>query len=1519
MASDVLFAGEFDLLKSYNTFNQFIEKIEKRLATFNQQANATGGNVAAQKAQLAVNARVEELYNSLSATSARAAEKVQESQNRIRAAMNDGRISIDSGNRAIISLNKTLEAYERKLRDVELREEEEVKSNKNHVLSLRRLEDTYADLGQQIQRVESQLNSGNEQFREADKTSQKFFKGLVIGGFALQQFGGFFIANVTQPLIQMIKGIGDGLLEFDSFNERLLQTAGKTQAEVKEINDIALEVAKRPNITLRETIDLFGKLEELTKGQILTTQLKSIGEGLSVALSGTRPNERASLLGELMQVLSGGDTSNLNKVLNNAELLKKEIGNLINAPVTAGNIEKAGFTQTEVVMKALENLSKQNAAVTISNQIDNLTDRIYILGASIGELYKGRLKALISYIDTSVLPMLENLTDWLKIASPLVKDLLLVFTGLLVAIGPIAYALGTLAVVTGGLVYLFDTLSGFIGLVTESMITIEATTSGLAVTAGTTGSVLAGLTTIFEYLIAVIIPFALELGAVIAVLVYTISTSQILQGEFSALGNTIWSISKSVINSLVQVGKSLYELGKLFAWVASYPIAGALIVALEALNIALSPTLALLGTLSAALTSVGDAVSSTKSWTTIFYELILSLTELGRAFAETLHIAELVDKIAGLFTDATYEKDHKRLQDYLKGQKDSTLALKEKEVEEKKAKANSEALTKSIEKITDAIEKETGAIRAQADAFDQQREAAKNAVQKSLEDSKVADTTRRDSKYDLANPEQASQLITDLKTKGRYEIDQKRRDLVLDEAKKETEFRSSLYSELTKFDFVDKRLNGIISDAFRDNQNSGDILQAIYSRLPEGVEADKIRGLIQNQLLPKYRSLTDSYSTAQLAIQELLAQQATAEKDLKDQIAEANRKLALEQSAGAVGDLTTLLNTQLLNLERDITDIDQSQISFSEKYIKIQAKLISIFDIKKKILLAESNLAIEQNRNDSTAQTRISNETSQKTDSLVTESSERQKTLSAKYLTNIKEAQKIVDEASAALFTFKESVNTLDVYSVDTYLKAADANRQLSDAGSILSSLGRLGLSGKLNDIIQKSGITNKLPSALVATDLNASISRQIKETEALINSILDLDINAILRDDKNLNGADILNLLQKLTAAMKTLKETQTNIGKDREDNAKRIADKQNRLNEMKLEELKTTAEILDLEKQINDTKDERNRGTQGGFIQQVYDALTNGRAAAYKADLARLTIAQRIGDLEVEIALSRLEIEIKIQVARMRAAKISEDEITEYEKHEQKEIELLKRKGTLGHEQIEEQKRVLSKYGTTLGSVLTQTIGDAFKKIFKKKPKDEPAVSKEATDETAKNTQTQVSWLDKLTGKMGKVRDITLAFGAALENLSDLSLQSILKAIQAELDALAKHALIKALEMSAIALTALVFGDHTTAKRAGIAAAAWGAVAVAAKVGSAIVGLGIKQDDAAAQSASDRSAGTASTAQERKRLARQQAEALKITFDIRMDNGIILKKTVEAVNANTQLTTLTSNQQAGFRFSPA
>jgi hypothetical protein len=302
------------------------------------------------------------------------------------------------------------------------------------------------------------------------------------------------------------------------------------------------------------------------------------------------------------------------------------------------------------------------------------------------------------------------------------------------------------------------------------------------------------------------------------------------------------------------------------------------------------------------------------------------------------------------------------------------------------------------------------------------------------------------------------------------------------------------------------------------------------------------------------------------------------------------------------------------------------------------------------------------------------------------------------------------------------------------------------------------------------------------------------------------------------------------------------------------------------------------------------------------------------------RLEMTQKIRDIELDILLARLEMEMAINKARLEASGATPAQIKEFEDRSKAEIDLIKQKHGLEKELLDEQIRGLNKYGSTLGEIISGGLAKAVKGLFgkKDKKKDEPAISDEATNKTIANAQKQGSWLDNLSGKMGAYRDVVFAVGDAIMAMEELSLQAILKALKAELDALAKKALIKALEYAAIAAGALVMGDFGTAKKAGIAAAAWGAVAVAAKAGSALVGLGIKDDTAAGQKASDTRAGTSSEDEKRKRIARMQAEAILVKFDIRMDEGVLLEKQVRALNMNTRVTTVTDNARAGFMFPP-
>lgn len=419
-----------------------------------------------------------------------------------------------------------------------------------------------------------------------------------------------------------------------------------------------------------------------------------------------------------------------------------------------------------------------------------------------------------------------------------------------------------------------------------------------------------------------------------------------------------------------------------------------------------------------------------------------------------------------------------------------------------------------------------------------------------------------------------------------------------------------------------------------------------------------------------------------------------------------------------------------------------------------------------------------------------------------------------------------------------------------------------------------------------------------------------------------------------------IIDALEKADKIQKDQLKTKTEIQTKNYEYGKAIYEQ-----EQKTLESKSTE--LDLEQQLLESKQKR-----GGILPEIKDVKSFGKAiiaaitgasnATYELEKRILENQKLRADNELKLALFRLEYEKDIMILQAQGDK---DKIRRINEQYQILEEGLRRESDLQTQILDEKIRGLGKYGTTITEIFTNVLGQAITNVFggkkqssdiliEKNPNmgipeggidttlDDGMISDESVDKTGENVDETLSWLDKLQGGLGATKDVIFALGGALENLNDLSLKGIARALKEELKALGKKATVKALEYAAIAISAAVFGDWSTAGKAALAAASWGTVAVAAYAGAGI--LGTVDGDSASNSASAQSTAAGYDykkdydASRDNQLLKQKLLSVMIQLDIRTDNGQIIKINQNEINRNTALTTLVANSAGDWLTQP-
>lgn len=380
---------------------------------------------------------------------------------------------------------------------------------------------------------------------------------------------------------------------------------------------------------------------------------------------------------------------------------------------------------------------------------------------------------------------------------------------------------------------------------------------------------------------------------------------------------------------------------------------------------------------------------------------------------------------------------------------------------------------------------------------------------------------------------------------------------------------------------------------------------------------------------------------------------------------------------------------------------------------------------------------------------------------------------------------------------------------------------------------------------------------------------------------------------------------------------------------------DYQIRVNDLQREELEIVEQIAQIRKDRGYAIDLKGLKT---FATDLLDVLSGGQKTLSDIQEKILRREMEANRLEVESAVIRLQIEQRILEMKIQASDMAQADkdrmIAESRQQSEELIEHVKKQGELQGELLQEQIDSLNRFGGSIGQIIIGSIMSAMDGVFGKKKKvtqevgidanldgidvgEDPNLDLSPTFDTDEVDE-QTASLGKLEGKYKAVASAVGAAAKAIMSMNDLSIKSIRNAVAEALNAIAQEAAVKALQYAAIALSAAVFGDWGTAGRAAVAAAAWGGVAIAAKLGADLIGTGDQQSVSNSTTAAARQGGSLEKQTERD-ILRQQALSVAIELKMEIDEGIIMRKNIKALNQNTPLSNIVLNSQESWAYSPS
>lgn len=1395
--------------------------------------------------------------------------------------------------------------------------------------------------------TKADVQKAEKEIKGAQDRVANGFINLAIRSYALHQVGNLLNQAVTQPVLRLGEAVLDTTLKFDTLEQLLTQRAGKSLEEVNTTFDTIGKTAKLRNLDLDTTVTLYSRLFESTRGAIDDKLFEKVAGGLSQVLTTIESSERRAFFGQIQDVLGGGNVANLERTLSLAPALKTVFDE-----VRAGN---EALTDQQALIESFGRLAALPQLDDLTTKVKNIQVALELLLKTLSKIYKDEIERIVDFLLNKVIPMMDKLLKQFQQAPPLLQNITAVIVALAAALGPILGTLGTLVLLFPNAV----AEAAFVGKITAFLTRLPA--------------LLNPITAIITALVAILIKAYQENAGwfrdTFQILVDTLSTTFL---------NVLKAIYETVVN-LVSIVVNFYRL--LDSIIPITETIGTLASGLVLIIAQILSLLNLLAVLPATLGLIADILNGDievgfQRFTVSMLKMLDALGPLSE-FLQWLFGVNLDEKIK----EAQQELD--RLEKTTGKYNETTEETEKRQAAIQKALENE---INSVTTMTHAIEAQTKAIDAQILKNRQLSEERSQQFAKWMRENRLADQQEFIGSFDLTSPEgrQAARdeqsryygmKITgaDAEAKARIQREMRKalemqRETVVEILEKEKGKLDQQTQDLY-FQYGDKLRQMLLGPFDITNEN---VQKMIFDEMDKIVT--KSKGSIPQILnfikyLQNEKTLINEAYRVQISNTE---ERTKAEKELAD----ARRKLEKEIQEAQEDEQK---REKARPIKREVERIDD-RISFLEGQLgKTEEFSDNLTDID--IVEGQINDIIQRLKNNDTKRKEklkelASIEAKSKADyddaiSKIDAESDRRQEALERMSTDAK--NKVYDKILGGILDRRENVNELLTQLIDMRQRTIDLAR---DAG--ISATDEVGLLNRSLDILFQ-GLTEDKLSTLQRTlastanlldALTPQIAEPLRQAFETINKIGRGDMASPEGRKKLFEQAETLRkilqnflgsgegarltdnqkaqmelFIQHYVKFIDALKQGQDVLEKKVDIG---ILNKETQLVQLEIQrqildgterELELTREIYEQRKKTGDLQF---GGGLKGFGKQLLDIISGGRLSDYEFEKAMLEQKMAAAKMDLEIALLRLEIEKEITLMRLKQSGMSDADLQKVREQYDDLILKTRTQGELNQILIQNQIDSLSYLSGGLGDMLFQAIAKGLEALFglKDKPKvtvldDEGKEQEIEDDEEDKDKQKSDAiqditdkskeaggWLDKLDTKYKKIGATAYMVGKAIMQMNDLSIKSIRNAIAATLEAIAAEAAAQALKFAAIALSALVFQDYSTAAKAGLAAAKWAAVAVAAKVGAALIGTGDGSSAGNSESSGSSSAGVPSGAYSAERdtqILKQQALSVRIVLDIRTDDGIIVKKTVQALNQNTELTNLTMNQQEGWNFPSA
>lgn len=1314
---------------------------------------------------------------------------------------------------ALQALENRYESIQQKIKGYNIKLSETGKLTESDAVALRKLGNEMTDFHRIVGQVENKLAETNIQVEKNNQQFSQLFKGAVIGGFALQQIGGFLRINVTQPLIELSKYILDITLKFDTLTELLETRAGKNLDEVGMSLDTVGKVAKLRNFDLESSVTLYSRLFEATRGAISDGIFEKVAKGISQVSNTLEAGEKRSFQGQIQDVLGGGDVANLEKTLSLAPALKSVYDEVKSAADSQGR----AISDADALMEAFTRFAKLPALDDLQTKVKNIRVDFELLAERLGRLYKEELAGLADFLSATLIPTINDWLDRLEEAPPAVQNLVIAAGALVAALAPLASIVGLVTVAGFGLASMIKSLLGFFAIWTGVMTETVAATASLgtllasATAEGTVlGTVLSSVGTAiagaFSVVGIVIGAIVVAVTALLAAIVYMdlagIQESLYnLGGEVLAL---VWSALKAIYDVIIGIVDGIIALAK---WLYTFTVVQGFV---QLIAIVLSFIVNTLGIILSVVTGLFKLISGIvqffRDWAN------LGIVEAAVRFkVVVLEVIKGILKFLPQFVQNWFNID-KAIADA----KAQTRGYGEETDKTAKKNAN---LTNEFKKQVVAVKELTEALRTQA----QEREKALQKQEQNFYTGQTSQTnavttnnidrlTRQLSTFDLSNDEQYILAEQTQREINKQRLIAKRFELMTQGQAKLAQYR-------------DKAVNDIRELAIKAREQNkkylADFLSATSVAIDKPTEREFAQGLVDQ--LGKADTGEDGFllidAVDRKSLIDYLSGVANGLNDEKKLIDDEQRKIIETQSENnkALLDLqekrrqkqkergviiqTGGLEEKKSELERTLKDteaqieiikdlFEKNELTLTEALQQIrdnEAKQLELVTQIADVDLQISNLANandENKRIEAQKKNALDNKT--KRDDIKSKFRKERLDLIKDLIATAKDtnqqARELIDafqeendkyiDALIGLaglgsnddIAFGQAIKgskrlsaTIEGDLRET-LKKIQSFASIAQEGNLFGGLNRLDKFKELPSIISDF---NQEINKIKFDDLKGEeIDKLLLQAQKIISFFSDEEFAKGLSDDER---ASIQVFIKRYLDFIEELKKAKDDLSSKTVKAAQNESDYLLAQKEYQLELLSIEQDRLELRKEkVADNLSVRATEVKslrdlGGF---VAEALTGSRRQIFELEKLALENQRAQAELELAIALERLRIEQEIFILRLQEANKSEEEINKVRKSFERQIELTKQRGQLELENIDLQISRLNQFSGSIGEIFSQAIVGLFDSLLGGKKKNNELYDNEGDikpidaavpEEAADETEKST---DRQLGALGKLK---------------------------------------------------------------------------------------------------------------------------------------------------------------------